>query len=42
MTSHDVVEIERGGILNKALDCDVGRRIGPGGMFGAAVDASAR
>lgn len=33
MTSRDVIEIERGGVLINALGCDVRRRIGPDGQL---------
>lgn len=33
MTSRDLVEIERGGVLLIAIGCDVRRRIGPDGRF---------
>lgn len=40
MTSRDAIEIERGGVLIRALPCDVGRRLGPNGMFRPRVEAS--
>ncbi len=33
LTSHDVAEIERSGVLINSLNCDVARRIGVDGAF---------
>ena len=40
MTSRDAIEIERGGVLIRALNCSGGHRFGPDGRFKSLADTS--